>query len=85
MGAEGSGESQVRDIGGMAAPMPSPARVSNAPFIERDKGFDVGSALAQKMLSMLLKAPALWASLDESLQAPQCWRRVTRWDYWGGW
>ena len=61
-------KARVRDIGGMAAPMPSPARVSNAPFIERDKGFDVGSALAQKMLSMLLKAPALWASLDESLQ-----------------
>jgi DNA primase len=53
---------------GMAAPVTGSARVPNRPIAEREESSNVGSALAQKMLSMLLKAPALWASLDESIQ-----------------
>ena len=59
-------KARVRDIGGMAAPVTGSSRVPNRPIVEREEISDVGSALAQKMLSMLLKAPSLWASLDES-------------------
>jgi DNA primase len=61
-------KARVREIGGMAAPVTGSARVPNRPIAEREESSNVGSALAQKMLSMLLKAPALWASLDESIQ-----------------
>jgi DNA primase len=61
-------KARVRDIGGMAAPVTGSSRVPNRPIVDRGESSDVGSALAQKMLSMLLKAPNLWASLDESIQ-----------------
>lgn len=61
-------KARVREIGGMAAPVTGSARVPNRPIAKREESSNVGSALAQKMLSMLLKAPALWASLDESIQ-----------------
>ncbi len=61
-------KTRVRDIGGMAAPVTGSFRVPSRPIVDREESSDVGSALAQKMLSMLLKAPSLWASLDESIR-----------------
>ena len=61
-------KARVREIGGMAAPLAGSAK---APVTRQGASHGVltgkGSVLAQRLLTILLKAPLLWHQLDEDL------------------
>ncbi len=62
-------KARVREIGGMAAPLAGSAK---APVTRQGASHGVltgkGSVLAQRLLTILLKAPLLWHQLDEDLR-----------------
>lgn len=61
-------KARVREIGGMAAPLAGSAK---APVTRQRASHGIltgkGSVLAQRLLTILLKAPLLWHQLDEDL------------------
>ena len=61
-------KARVREIGGMAAPLAGSAK---APVTRQGASHGIltgkGSVLAQRLLTILLKAPLLWHQLDEDL------------------
>lgn len=62
-------KARVREIGGMAAPLAGSAK---APVTRQRASHGIltgkGSVLAQRLLTILLKAPLLWHQLDEDLR-----------------
>ena len=62
-------KARVREIGGMAAPLAGSAK---APVTRQGASHGIltgkGSVLAQRLLTILLKAPLLWHQLDEDLR-----------------
>ena len=59
-------KNRVREIGGMAATVPGAQRVPRQNRQSSALTSTADTALARRILSILLKAPALWSSLDEN-------------------
>ena len=60
---------RVREIGGMDVGSVRPARVESRPRVSSGNDDQFGSVLAQRLISMLLKAPNLWQTLNGEVQA----------------